>query len=185
MAVQHNCSSTLQNFVPLSRFHDDEVQRIISDIEGLSELPRPSPYIPNERIQSAIKRAELYMEIIRIPAAEMSNELFDFLWSPENPYPFVVTGIHKRLQYLWNPEFFSKIVGDESCEIENCRTGDVQTIKAQDFFCNFGFDLDDGEVLWLKVNISAFLSVFILHSSLGLATHFKFQNYRTIFAIMP
>jgi hypothetical protein len=179
MVVQHSCSSTLQNFVPLSRFHNDEVQSIISDIEleSLSELPRSSPYIPNERIQSAIKRAELYREIIRIPAAEMSNELFDFLWSPENPYPFVVTGIHERLQYLWNPGFFRKILGDESCKIENCRTGDVQTIKARDFFRNFGLDLDGGEVFRLKVCISAFLSVFILHSGLGLATRFKFQNH--------
>jgi hypothetical protein len=177
MIVQHNCSSALQNFVPLSRFRNDDVQRIISDIEGLSELPRPPPYIPNERIQSAVKRAELYMEIIRIPVAEMSNELFDFLWSSENPYPFVVTGIHKRLQYLWNPEFFSKIVGDQSCEIENCHTGVVQTIKARDFFRNFGFDLDGGNVFRLKVCIPASLSVFILHSSLGLATRFKFQNH--------
>ena len=127
---------------------------MISDIEGLNEPQVQPPYIPNKRIQSAMKRAELYREIIRIPADEMSNELFDFLWSSENPYPFVVTGIHSRLQYPWSAEFFSNIMGDQECEIENCRTGAVHRIKVRDFFKNFGSDLDDEEVFRIKVCIS-------------------------------
>ena len=34
----------------------------------------------------------------------MTNEFFDFLWSSDNPYPFVVTGMDHRLQFPWSAD---------------------------------------------------------------------------------
>lgn len=64
MATQHNCSSKLRDFIPLSRFFSGEVQHLICDMEGLNEPQIQMSYTPHEHIQSAVERAELFREII-------------------------------------------------------------------------------------------------------------------------
>ena len=121
------------------------MEEIISDIEHLPEPPKLRPYTPDERILFAIEQAKLHREVIKIPAKDMTNELFDFLWSEDHPYPFVVTGIKEALQYSWSPELFTKILGDESCLIRNCETGTDRKATVGEFFSKFGLDLDSTE----------------------------------------
>lgn len=147
--LQHDCG---QGFAPVSRFRCGEVQQLISNIKCTPEPPKLPPYVPSEHILLAIEHAELHREIIKIPAEDMTNELFDFLWSSEHPYPFVVTGIQERLQYPWSPDFFTQLLGDQQCLIQDCETSAVRVGTVREFFSHFGSDSTEREVLRLKVD---------------------------------
>jgi len=64
----------------------------------LGDIPFTPKYLPelaalhSGRAVSflAIKTGQAAWEVYQIPAMYMANELFDFLWSSDHPYPFVV-----------------------------------------------------------------------------------------------
>jgi hypothetical protein len=134
---------------------------MINDIESLDDLPPSISFIPDDRILNAIKQAEAGREIIAVSRKDMSHELLDFLWSSKHRYPLLVSGMHEVMQFDWGPNFFidNDILGKQLCQVQNCRTKEVFNSTVAEFFETFRLELDDGEVLRLKVE-----SFFLVHS---------------------
>jgi hypothetical protein len=145
--IQHPCSASAA-FIPISRFAHDELVQLIATIETMPIIV-PSPYVMDKRMADAIKLADSERKVIRIRRDDMSNELFDALWSSSNPYPLVVTG-HK-MQHNWSPDLFSKLIGHNKCTVQNCKTKQVVDSTVGEFFGRYGAEREGRDVLRLKV----------------------------------
>jgi hypothetical protein len=156
---------TKEDFVPVSRFSPGELDDLIQVIESLPEPPTTSQYVQSPKIVTAKAQAISMQEPITIAYDEMSNELFDHLWSSEeDPYPFVVTDVTRYLQYTFSPEFFREydVLGDQPCIIQNCETGEELESTVAEFFSKYGSTSEGRQVLRLKVNSLNIFSVLLL-----------------------
>lgn len=173
------------DFLPISRFLPGEPENLIKTIKSLPEPSTAPVYVPCDSIAAAISQADSLRETIRIPSREMSNELLDHLWSPEDPYPFVVTDVTRDLQYKFSPEFFREhdALGKQKCTIQNCQTGVEYESTVAEFFSRYGNESEDRQPERLKVNLSIerWSSMFSI-TALGLATFIALQDHVPLFA---
>lgn len=89
-----------------------------------------------------------------IKREELTNEVFDHLWSTPDPVPIVVPGVNAELEHSWDPAFFIEHFGDQICQVQNCYDPDMsmkQTIR--EFFSRFGQHYDGRLVLRVKVQL--------------------------------
>jgi len=77
-----------------------------------------------------------------IPWKELTDSIFDALWSAEDPFPILVTGAMEGLQLDWDPSFFSETFRDYLCQVQNCVTGEIFTTTVDKIFSNYGQDAD-------------------------------------------
>ena len=175
MYIQRQCLSrtglyhTLPDFVPISRFAPGKVKQLILKIDvTLHNIPPSRPFTAAPSIATAMQRADSHREIISIPHNELTNDLFVYLWTRDDPYPLVVTPIpgQKLLQYPWNPQFFIDITGRTVCNAQDCETGDIVPTTVGDFYSLFGKEYDGRRVLKLKVHFT------ILPFAFGLTIRF-------------
>jgi len=152
---------------------------MIRDIEAIRPLPLPSNPFVDEQVSTAVRLAELNREAIVIGYDDLTNEVFKSLWSNGRTYPIVVPNVGKKLQYPWNPEFFTRILGTAGCQIQNCKTGEVIDSTVGDFFKLYG-TLDGDEVWRLKVIYNLFVgrSVTELTPRICFRTGRQLQNSR-------
>lgn len=146
---------TTEDFIPISRFLPGELEDLIKTINSLPEPHATSEYVPSQKIRAAMAQATAEWEAIRIPSHEITNELLDHLWSPEDPYPFVVTDVTRYLQYNFNPAFFREhdVLGTQECTVQNCQTGKEFKCSVAEFFSNYGDESEDKQPLCLKVSL--------------------------------
>jgi hypothetical protein len=86
----------------------------------------------------------------------MTNDLFEFL--ARDSYPFVLSGLTKRSQFAWDPDFFMSYpeLANQPCTVQYCKTGETYTSTVDDFFRTFGDESEDREVLRLKVSVKIY-----------------------------
>jgi len=100
----------------------------------------------------AIAAAESTRHALVIERGELTNELFDYLWSRPDPIPIVVPGVNAELEHDWDPPFFIKYFGDQDCQVQNCYHPDMPRMATiGEFFSRFGHHLDDRDVERVKV----------------------------------
>lgn len=82
---------------------------------------------------------------------ELTLDRFRELWS--NHAPLVVRGVHLDFQVTWTPEYFIHRYGAQSCEVEDCETGEaIPDYTVRKFFEKFGQRHMPGDaILRLKV----------------------------------
>jgi hypothetical protein len=88
-----------------------------------------------------------------IPCNDFTDSLLDTLWSAEDPFPVLITGVTTDLQLDWDPPFFIKTFHNFPCEVQNCATGEVIETTVDAFFSHYGQDSD--YVLRIKVRFFA------------------------------
>lgn len=91
---------------------------------------------------------------LRIAWGDLSDSLFDHLFSIPDPFPFVIFGATDKLQYQWTPEFFCNIVGKQPCVIQNCEDETFRNGTAGEFFQKYGTNPQPVERLRVRFKIS-------------------------------
>lgn len=182
--MQHACGRAPDEFIPISRFSQGEVTQIISTIEANPVSPSPA-FVMNDDIAEYMRLADVERKVITIDRKHMTHQLFNSLWSTENPYPLLVTG-HK-LQIPWTPENFILLLGSQACKVQNCMTGEIIDSTIMEFFGGYGDESATRPVLRLKViSSAASLSNPILrHYNSGLPAKFPLQDDETILLSIP
>jgi hypothetical protein len=129
------------------------LQDLILAINSLPKLPPAPVYVPNQRISTAIKLAQTHRQVVTIPWQDMTNDLFEYITAQEFGCPIVILGVTEKFQFRWSPEFFIKYaaLGRQTCDVQNCHTGQVYSSTVEDFFRKYGDESEDREVLRLKV----------------------------------
>lgn len=181
---------TIEDFLPISRFQPGELENLIKAVKSLPEPPIVPEYVPSDNIAATMARADTLQETIRIPAHEMSNELLDYLWSQDDPYPFVVTDVTRDLQYSFSPDFFREyeVLSKQECIVQNCQTGEEYTSTVAEFFSRYGDQSDDRQPERLKVNFSVVRPCSIVPPLIitsGLAAFVALQVYVPLFEAVP
>ncbi len=67
---------------------------------------------------------------------QLSQDKFTSIWKEH--IPIVVKDVDRDFQTLWTPDAFSERFGEMKCEVEDCESGEVTTIKLREFFSLFG-----------------------------------------------
>jgi lysine-specific demethylase 3 len=165
--VQH-CRS---NFLPISRFRDNELKEAIEEMRGIIQHDTFDHSREGE-LDDAMARLELRAEgspsdetyherdSPRFRHEDLSDTEFVRHWS--YGIPVVVSSLN--FQGTWDPAYFIRTYGKKKATIENCETGETKLSNVATFFQQF---LDPGQRdgIWkLKVsfffNFLAFLLTF-------------------------
>ncbi|KAI5823553.1 hypothetical protein K523DRAFT_357552 [Schizophyllum commune Tattone D] len=62
--------------------------------------------------------------------------------------PLIVTGLDRRMQISWTPEYFIEHYGDRSCLITNCVNESNKQITVKEFFETFGKYEERDQMVW-------------------------------------
>lgn len=124
---------------------------MIQDTEAIPPAPPPVAYVPTQHIAEAMRLAECERRIMTIPCADLTDSLFDFLWSRDDPYPILVTQANQGLQLDWDPPFFSKTFFNYPCQVQNCSTGEEFGSSVDQLFSRYGLCSNVGESWCIKV----------------------------------
>jgi hypothetical protein len=184
VTIQHACRRAPDEFIPISRFSQGEVTQIISTIEANPVPPSPA-FVMNDDIAESMRLADVERKVITIHRKHMTHQLFNSLWSTENPYPLLVTG-HK-LQIPWTPENFILLLGTQACKVQNCMTGEIIDSTIMEFFGRYGDESANRPVLRLKVfhPLLLYQNPTLRNYNSGLPTKFPLQDDETILLSIP
>jgi hypothetical protein len=155
--VQH-CRN---NFLPISRFQDDELKEAIEEMRGIIQHDT-FDHAREGELDDAMARLELRAEgspsdetyherdSPRFRHEDLSDTEFVRHWS--YGIPVVVSSLN--FQGTWDPAYFIRTFGTKDVTIENCETGETRLSNVAAFFQKF---LDPGDGIWkLKVSCCFF-----------------------------
>lgn len=154
MCVGDGSTHCQKDFNAVSRFLEGEVDREIEQIichAHTTPPPLTNAYQPGRRILDKIHKAQTERQAIELDSAELTDELFDFLWTAERAYPLVVHNADQHLQLNWDAPCFIDLFGEEKCIIEDCKTGQQCKSTVGQFFQKFGQDTPERDVVRVKV----------------------------------
>lgn len=88
------------------------------------------------------------------PSSMVNEHVFSSLW--EKGLPLLVKDILPRFKLKWNPEYFIKNYGDQSCTTVECQTNLTRNVCVREFFEWFGKYENRTECWKLKVGTKSF-----------------------------
>lgn len=96
---------------------------------GIESIPTEQPIWPDDKLK--------YLATPKTPYSTITLQQFQSLWR-RGGIPLVLTGFLDRFKLPWDPAYFIRHYGSESCYVHDCKDSKVVDTFVADFFTGFG-----------------------------------------------